>query len=161
MGRGHAAVPPARVETGSSSRGKQGQVILTNREDLLRSQDRIQPGKTGASGRVSRSPGSASNQEPESSKVIRQGADGYRNSAGEIQWITDKATARQVRPRRCRFAPDTAPKPAAATPSENIKPTNLTMPDGSVSVGPDKERTVRLHRLKARLSRRAAHSSAR
>ena len=53
----------------------------------------------------------------------------YRNAAGDVQWVTNEAQRTEAL--GGGFAPYTAPKPAATAPSDNIKPTNLTMPDGS------------------------------
>ena len=44
----------------------------------------------------------------------------YRNPAGDVQWVTNEAQRTEAL--GGGFAPYTAPKPAAAAPSENIKP---------------------------------------
>ena len=68
-------------------------------------------------------------EEPEAPRSFDKARE-YRNAAGDVQWVTNEAQRTEAL--GGGFAPYTAPKPAAAAPSENIKPTNLTMPDGSV-----------------------------
>ena len=67
-------------------------------------------------------------EEPEAPRSFDKARE-YRNPAGDVQWITNEA--QRAKALGGGFAPYTAPKPAAAAPSENISPTNLTMPDGS------------------------------
>ena len=67
-------------------------------------------------------------EEPEAPRSFDKARE-YRNPAGDVQWITNEAQRTEAL--GGGFAPYTAPKPAAAAPSDNIKPTNLTMPDGS------------------------------
>ena len=68
-------------------------------------------------------------EEPEAPRSFDKARE-YRNPAGDVQWITNEAQRTEAL--GGGFAPYAAPKPAAAAPSDNIKPTNLTMPDGSV-----------------------------
>ena len=68
-------------------------------------------------------------EEPEAPRSFDKARE-YRNPAGDVQWITNEAQRTEAL--GGGFAPYAAPKPAAAAPSDNIKPTNLTMPDGTV-----------------------------